>query len=171
LYLRIVRTRSEDESRRIGAGNDGDRHRLTVSNDGGLHFCEEYLRRSLGVGVIVLWCGTVRERVGLRERSALVGVSATTNHGYASSLHQVISEIVTRIQISSNIIVLLVPRGSATLVSDAIDGASWTEIAGTIGGRDTVLLVLNSPEYAGIITERLEGLRSRRVLAIPQLTG
>ena len=43
-------------------------------------------------------------------------------------------------------IVLRTPPGSAMMLASAIDASEWPEILGTIGGDDTVFVVVRSPE-------------------------
>ena len=45
-----------------------------------------------------------------------------------------------------NLIVLRTPPGSAMIVASAIDEAAWPEILGCIGGDDTILVIVRSPE-------------------------
>ena len=65
--------------------------------------------------------------------------------GYASRLHRVIAELVRECRGSVNQIVLRTPPGSAMLVASAIDEADWPEVLGTLGGDDTVLVILEDP--------------------------
>jgi transcriptional regulator of arginine metabolism len=83
--------------------------------------------------------------------------SATVS--YVSRLHRVVSELVTSVDGSVNLIVLRTPPGSAMLVSAAIDEAAWPEILGTIGGDDTVLVILRSPNDCEMIQQRFLDLK------------
>lgn len=82
---------------------------------------------------------------------------ATVN--FASRLHRVVNELVTQIQGSVNLIVLHSPPGSAMMVSAAIDEAAWPEVIGTIGGDDTVLVVVRSPQELPVVMQRFDDLR------------
>lgn len=57
---------------------------------------------------------------------------------------------------SGNLLVAHTRPGFAQSVAASIDQLSWREIIGTVGGDDTVLIVLSSPEAAGGIRRRLE---------------
>jgi transcriptional regulator of arginine metabolism len=71
--------------------------------------------------------------------------------GYASRLHRVIAV---------NQIVLRTPPGSAMLVASAIDEADWPEVLGTLGGDDTVLVILEDPAKLPVVKQRFEDMRS-----------
>jgi transcriptional regulator of arginine metabolism len=73
-------------------------------------------------------------------------VEPNLGKGYASRLHRVI--------------VLRTPPGSAMLVASAIDEAQWREVMGTIGGDDTVLVLLDDPAKLPVVKQRFEDMRS-----------
>jgi len=79
---------------------------------------------------------------------------------YASRLHRVVAELVEGVTGSVNLIVLRTAPGSAPLVAAAIDAAAWPEIIGTIGGDDTILVVLAEPAQLPIVKQRFADLRS-----------
>jgi transcriptional regulator of arginine metabolism len=80
--------------------------------------------------------------------------------GYASRLHRVIAELVRDCRGSVNQIVLRTPPGSAMLVASAIDEADWPEVLGTLGGDDTVLVILDDPARLPVVKQRFEDMRS-----------
>ncbi|MGZ8363314.1 MAG: arginine repressor [Caulobacteraceae bacterium] len=57
-------------------------------------------------------------------------------------LNRLLAEWVIGAEIAGNLIVLKTPPGSAHLVGSAMDHARWPEIAGTVAGDDTLLLVV-----------------------------
>ena len=63
---------------------------------------------------------------------------------YVSRLHRAMAELATTIAGSVNLIVMHTPPGSAMMVASAIDEAAWPEVLGTIGGDDTILVVVRS---------------------------
>jgi transcriptional regulator of arginine metabolism len=79
---------------------------------------------------------------------------------YASRLHRVIAELVRNVHGSLNQIVLRTPPGSAMLVASAVDEAGWSEIIGTLGGDDTVLVILSDPALLPVVRQRFEDMRS-----------
>lgn len=80
--------------------------------------------------------------------------------GYASRLHRVIAELVRECRGSLNQVVLRTPPGSAMLVASAIDEAAWPEVMGTLGGDDTVLVLLEDPAKLPVVKQRFEDMRS-----------
>jgi len=75
-------------------------------------------------------------------------------------LHRVIAELVRDCRGTVNQIVLRTPPGSAMLVASAIDEAEWPEIMGTLGGDDTVLVILDDPAKLPVVKQRFEDMRS-----------
>lgn len=83
---------------------------------------------------------------------------------YESRLHRVIADLVRDVKGSVNQIVLRTPPGSAMLVASAIDEALWKEVIGTIGGDDTVLVILDDPLNLPVVKQRFEDMRSQNPL-------
>ena len=87
-------------------------------------------------------------------------VEPNLGKGYASRLHRVIAELVRDCKGTLNQIVLRTPPGSAMLVASAIDEAEWPEILGTLGGDDTVLVIVEEPAKMPVVKQRFEDMRS-----------
>ncbi len=83
--------------------------------------------------------------------------SATAS--YVSRLHRVVAELVLSIAGSVNLIVLRTGPGSAQMVASAIDEANWPEIIGTVGGDDTILVIVSSAEQMPVIKQRFLDLK------------
>ncbi len=83
--------------------------------------------------------------------------SATVN--YVSRLHRVVAELVQSIEGAVNLIVLKTPPGSAQMVASAIDEAAWPEILGTVGGDDTILVIVRSADEMPVIKQRFIDLQ------------
>ena len=66
---------------------------------------------------------------------------------------------------SVNQIVLRTPPGSAMMVASAIDEAAWPEVLGTLGGDDTVLVIVRSAEEMPVVKQRFARLERRRAAA------
>jgi transcriptional regulator of arginine metabolism len=79
---------------------------------------------------------------------------------YSSRLHRVIAELVVHVAGTVNQIVLRTPPGGAMMVASAIDAAEWPEILGTLGGDDTVLVILSSTDHLPVVVQRFEDLRA-----------
>lgn len=78
---------------------------------------------------------------------------------YPSRLHRIVAEFVEEINGSVNLIVLRTPPGSAMMLASAIDQSGWSEVIGTIGGDDTVVVVLSSPEKLPIVMQRFQDMK------------
>jgi transcriptional regulator of arginine metabolism len=71
-----------------------------------------------------------------------------------------VAELVVDVRGALNQIVLRTPPGSAMMVASAIDSAGWNEVIGTIGGDDTILVILSDAKYLPVVQQRFEDLRS-----------
>ena len=83
--------------------------------------------------------------------------SQTAN--FASRLHRVVSELVVQVTGTENLIVLRTPPGSAMMLASAIDEGGWVEILGTIGGDDTVLVIVRSSKEQPKVAQRFKDLQ------------
>ncbi len=79
---------------------------------------------------------------------------------YTSRLHRLVAELVTEVKGSVNLLVLSTPPGSAMLLASGIDAAEWSEVIGTLGGDDTVLVILDDPAHLPIVKQRFLDMRS-----------
>jgi len=57
------------------------------------------------------------------------------------SVETLVGEFVLDLRLAQNLLVLRTPPGHANTVAVALDNAEWPEIAGTIAGDDTVLVI------------------------------
>jgi len=78
---------------------------------------------------------------------------------YPSRLHRIVAEFVEQINGSVNLIVLRTPPGSAMMLASAIDQSEWQEVIGTVGGDDTVIVVLSAPEKLPIVMQRFQDMK------------
>lgn len=81
---------------------------------------------------------------------------------FASRLHRLIAELVLNVKSSLNQIILRTPPGSAMMVAAAIDEAEWPEIIGTLGGDDTILIIVDDPKNTPIVVQRFNDLRENQ---------
>jgi transcriptional regulator of arginine metabolism len=79
---------------------------------------------------------------------------------FSSRLHRIVSELVGSVRGSVNQIVLRTPPGSAMMVASAIDSAAWPEVLGTLGGDDTVLVIVDDPDKLPMVMQRFEDMRT-----------
>lgn len=59
---------------------------------------------------------------------------------------------------TGNLLVIRTLAGGAQAVAEALDWEEWPEVLGTLGGDDTILVVLRKPEYLTTVHQRLEDL-------------
>jgi transcriptional regulator of arginine metabolism len=85
--------------------------------------------------------------------------SATTN--YVSRLHRVMAELSTTVASSANLIVIHTAPGSAMMLASAVDEAAWPEVLGTVGGDDTILIVVRSAEETPYVKQRFLDLKGQ----------
>ena len=78
---------------------------------------------------------------------------------YVSRLHRTMAELSTTITASENLIILRTSPGSAMMLASAVDEAGWPEILGTIGGDDTILVVVRSAAETPYVTQRFMDLK------------
>jgi len=83
--------------------------------------------------------------------------SATVS--YVSRLHRAVAELVLTVEGSVNLIVLKAPPGSAMMVASALDEAGWPEVLGTVGGDDTILVIVRDPNDMPMIKQRFLDLK------------
>lgn len=100
----------------------------------------------------------LKDGAGATQQFKYVEPSIASN--YSSRLHRVIAELVTQVAGAINQVVLRTPPGGAMMVASAIDAAEWPEIIGTIGGDDTVLVILASTKDLPVVVQRFEDLRA-----------
>jgi transcriptional regulator of arginine metabolism len=80
---------------------------------------------------------------------------------YVSRLHRAMSELATTIAGSMNSIVIHTAPGSAMMLASAIDEAGWPEVMGTIGGDDTILVIIRSGDEMPYVMQRFLDLKAQ----------
>ena len=59
---------------------------------------------------------------------------------------------------TGNLLVIRTLAGGAQAVAEALDWEEWPEVLGTLGGDDTILVILRKPEFLQAVLSRLEEL-------------
>jgi transcriptional regulator of arginine metabolism len=59
---------------------------------------------------------------------------------------------------TANLLVVKTLAGGAQAVSEALDWEEWPEVLGTLGGDDTILVILRDPAHLTTIQQRIEQL-------------
>lgn len=70
-------------------------------------------------------------------------------------LRRVISDWVESVEVAGNTVVIKTPPGSAHVIGSALDHAGWPEIAGTVAGDDTLLVVIRDGHKAKKLASRI----------------
>jgi transcriptional regulator of arginine metabolism len=72
------------------------------------------------------------------------------------ALARALKEFLLDIRPAQNMLVLKTPPGGAQPLAAAVDSEHWKEIAGTLAGDDTVLIITPSRTARGAIQKRVE---------------
>lgn len=78
--------------------------------------------------------------------------------GAQERLTRVLHEVLVSVQVSENIVLVKTLSGGADVVSEAIDRLEWEDVAGTVAGDNTVLVVARDRSSAPNIADRLLSL-------------
>ena len=98
--------------------------------------------------------GAVKIRVPVGESVYAIPDNPTERVLPVDYLRRVLGEWLVEVSVSSNIIVLRTPPGSAHVVASAVDRAGLPEVIGTVAGDDTVLLVAATNPTGAAVAER-----------------
>jgi transcriptional regulator of arginine metabolism len=77
------------------------------------------------------------------------------------ALHRLLPALYMGADGVGNLLVLKTLVGGAQPIAAGIDAEGWPEVVGTIGGDDTILLVLRRPEHREEIVRRIEAIADR----------
>lgn len=72
---------------------------------------------------------------------------------------RIFEDAVVSIDYTDNLIVIKTLNGTAQGVAAALDNLEWSELLGTIGGDDTILIIVRRREHVENVLERLYKLR------------
>jgi transcriptional regulator of arginine metabolism len=75
-----------------------------------------------------------------------------------AGLERALREFLTDLRPARNLLVLKTPPGGAQPIARALDVERWKEVAGTIAGDDTVLIVTPSSRTRLIVQKRMEDM-------------
>ncbi len=125
---------------------------------------QDQLRRQLvHLGMRVTQATLSRDLRELRLVKTAEGyrpLSAATAEEVApqNTLARALKEFLLDIRPAQNMLVLKTPPGGAQPLAAAVDAERWKEIAGTLAGDDTVLLITPSRSARAAIQKRVEEL-------------
>lgn len=75
-----------------------------------------------------------------------------------SALARALSEFLSDIRPAGNLLVLKTPPGGAQPLAAAVDSERFPEVAGTIAGDDTVLIIASTPRQRAAVQKRIQEL-------------
>lgn len=125
---------------------------------------QDELRRQLGhLGLRVTQATLSRDLRELRLVKTADGYRPLTTVAAAAeetaplpTLARALKEFLLDIRPAQNMLVLKTPPGGAQPLAAAVDAEHWKEIAGTLAGDDTVLLITTSTKARASIQKRME---------------
>ncbi|NHD16809.1 MULTISPECIES: arginine repressor [Actinopolyspora] len=82
--------------------------------------------------------------------------------GGTARLSRLLGDLLVSAEGSGNLTVLRTPPGAAQFLASAIDRSAMEEVAGTIAGDDTLMVVARDPLTGGELAERLRELAAQQ---------
>lgn len=89
---------------------------------------------------------------------AQVTAATTEEPAPAPELARILREFVRDLRPAQNLLLLKCDAGAAARVGVALDSARWSELAGSIAGDDTILLVCENQRRRQLLERRLRSL-------------
>jgi transcriptional regulator of arginine metabolism len=123
---------------------------------------QDELRRRLGhLGLRVTQATLSRDLRELKLVKSAKGYQLPAVADEAAALPplgRALREFLLDLRPAQNLLVLKTPPGGAQPLAAAVDGERWKEVAGTLAGDDTVLIIATSPAARAAIQKRMEAL-------------
>lgn len=91
-------------------------------------------------------------------RAAAVKAPAAEETAPQQSLARALKEFLLDFRPAQNMLVLKTPPGGAQPIAAAVDAEHWKEVAGTLAGDDTILIIATSSRARATIQKRMEDL-------------
>jgi transcriptional regulator of arginine metabolism len=123
---------------------------------------QDELRRRLGhLGVRVTQATLSRDVRELRLVKTSDGYRRLANAAAEETpqlptLARAVKDFLLDVRSAQNMLVLKTPPGGAQPLAAAVDTEDWKEVAGTLAGDDTVLVICSSRPACGTVQRRLE---------------
>ena len=120
-----------------------------------LHTQDELARALRAIGIPatqVTLSRDIRELGLVKTADGYVLAADASSNG--PNIETVVREFVLDIRVAQNLLVLRTPPGHANSVGVELDKANWPEIAGTIAGDDTVLVIAPDTKTAAALREK-----------------
>ena len=127
---------------------------------------QDELRRQLGhLGVRVTQATLSRDLRELRLVKTVEGyrqlAAAAEEASALPALAGAVKQFLLDIRPAQNLLVLKTPPSGAQPLAAAVDGAKFPEIAGTIAGDDTVLIIAPNRKQRASLQQKIESFVSR----------
>lgn len=100
--------------------------------------------------------GLARIRDGDGHLRYALPSDAAPRHG--GRLRHLLDEFAMSMEASGNLVVLRTPPGAANALADALDDATLEDVAGTVAGDDTILVIARDGVAGRDVVERLQAL-------------
>lgn len=81
--------------------------------------------------------------------------------GGTARLGRLLAELLVSAEGSANLTVLRTPPGAAQFLASAIDRSALAEVAGSIAGDDTIMVIAREPVSGAVLAERFRSLAIR----------
>jgi transcriptional regulator of arginine metabolism len=122
---------------------------------------DELRRQLVHLGVRVTQATLSRDLRELRLVKTAEGyrpLSAATAEETISipALARAVKEFLLDVRPAQNMLVLKTPPGGAQPIAAALDAERWKEVAGTLAGDDTVLIIAPSRAARAVVQKRIE---------------
>jgi transcriptional regulator of arginine metabolism len=122
---------------------------------------DELRRQLIHLGVRVTQATLSRDMRELRlvkttEGYRLLSSASTDESAPLPTLARALKEFLLDIRPAQNMLVLKTPPGGAQPLAAAIDSEHWKEVAGSLAGDDTVLIITPSRTARAAIQKRIE---------------
>jgi transcriptional regulator of arginine metabolism len=122
---------------------------------------DELRRQLVHLGVRVTQATLSRDLRELRLVKTAEGyrpLSAATAEETSSipALARAVKEFLLDVRPAQNMLVLKTPPGGAQPIAAALDAERWKEVAGTLAGDDTVLIIAPSRATRAVVQKRIE---------------
>src|SRR5271154_2031459 len=122
---------------------------------------DELRRQLIHLGLRVTQATLSRDLRELRLVKTIEGYKALSeaNSGEplsVSHLSRAVNSFLLDIRPAQNMLVLKTPPGGAQPLAAAVDSERWKEVAGTLAGDDTVLIITTSLKARAAVQKRIE---------------
>lgn len=101
-------------------------------------------------------------RVHDREGFRYVANGAAPPNGQRQMLHRLLQEFAISMTPSGNLLVVATPPGAAHLLAEGIDKTGLDDVAGTVAGDNTILVVAREGTTARSVRRALEEITEER---------